>query len=115
RSWCLFGVWSLVFGVSSGSSGYAQPNSAAQANALMQLMTSQLPVDISSPVVAKAEFDPPVIAVGDQAVYRISLNALEPSVHCTQPISVPRGLLITPSARGQIIQQRGDMARPLTA
>ena len=95
----------------------AQPNPepAIPANQLMQLMRSQLPVDINSPVTVEAVLDPPVIGVGDKAVYRIRLNALEASIRWSQQIPVPPGLQITPSAQAQVLQPMGPMLRPLTA
>jgi hypothetical protein len=89
--------------------------SAAQANALMQLMLSQPPVDITSPVVATAVMDPPVIEVGETAVYRLTLNALEASVRWPQQIPLPPGLKLTPSARGQILRPDVSALRPHTA
>lgn len=94
----------------------AQPApSSAQANVLMQLMLSQPPVDITSPVTATAILDPPVIGVGETAVYRLTLNALESSVRWPQQISLPPGLKLTPSARGQILRLDVNALRPHTA
>ena len=50
-----------------GGSSPAQITSAPP-NVLMQLMQSQLPVDVSSPVVAKSEFNPPFATVGQKVV-----------------------------------------------
>jgi len=94
----------------------AQPApTSAQANALMQLMLSQPPVDINSPVTATATLDPPVVEAGETAVYRLTLNALESSVRWPQEIALPPGLKLTPSARGQILRQDINALRPLTA
>src|SRR2546425_46764 len=49
----------------------AQP----ETNALVQLMLTQPPTDISSPVMATATFDPPVVRPGERAVYRVTFNA----------------------------------------
>ena len=43
----------------------------------MSLMVSQPKIDISSPVKPTAAFDPPVVAPGQQAIYRVTFNALE--------------------------------------
>lgn len=92
----------------------AQPN-AAPGNVLMQLMQSQLPVDVASPVVVKTEFDPPFVAVGEKAVYRVTLNALEVSVQLPRQLPRPPGLKVALAARGQILPVAEGMMRPLTA
>lgn len=96
------------------SVSHAQPNSPPP-GVLMQLMQSQLPVDVNSPVVAKAEFDPPFVSVGRKAVYRVTLNALEASVRFVGHIPVPPGLKMTHGARGQIMPISEGMMRPQTA
>ncbi len=81
----------------------------------MQLMTSQPAIDINSPVKVTAVFDPPVVGVGEKAIYRILLNALEPSVHFPSEMVFPNGLEVTLSSRGQTLQQADKMIRPMTA
>jgi hypothetical protein len=102
-------IWLLAFELP------AQTNPPPQPNPLMQLMVSQPAVDINSPVTVKAVFDPPVVGVGEKAVYRISLNALEPSVRFPQEMGFPHGLESTLSSRGQILQQADKILRPVTA
>ena len=103
--WCGLGLTLAV---------HAQPTSQAQGNALMQLMLSQPPVDLNSPATARVVFDPPVIALGEKAVYRITINALETSVQWPQQISVPPGLKMTPAAHGQFLQPLGNLYRPIS-
>jgi hypothetical protein len=92
----------------------AQTNPAPP-NPLMRLMTSQPSVDINSPVAAKAEFDPRVVGVGEKAIYRITLNALERSVHFFQQIELPLGLEMTLTSRGEFVEPGGGGFRPGTA
>lgn len=81
----------------------------------MQLMLSQPPVDINSPVTANVVLDPPVIAAGEKAVYRLTLNALESAVRWPQQIPLPPGLRLIPTARGQILRPEINVLRPHTA
>lgn len=91
----------------------AQSN-LTQSTLQMQLMQSQLPVDVSSPVVVKTECDPAFLAVGEKSIYRVSINALEVSVRWPRETPVPDGLKISLAARGQVQEMAGAMMRPLT-
>lgn len=90
----------------------AQP--PPQTNPLIQLMQSQPPIDISSPVVATATFDPPVVRPGEKCIYRVSFNALETSVRWTQPLTAPPQLKLRPGAHGQVLRPAGTVLNPLT-
>jgi hypothetical protein len=81
----------------------------------MQLMLSQPPVDISSPVVATAVVDPPVVPAGELAIYRITVNALEASVRWPPAPPPVRGLTMRLSASGQTVPLVGNVQRPITA
>ena len=81
----------------------------------MQLMLTQPPADISSPVQAQAVFDPPVVGLGGKTIYRVTLNALESSLQLARQVPPPPGLKLTPTSRGQIMQPLGNVLRPLTA
>ena len=107
----------ILIGLLGGIAGvpaYAQPTPPVPANLVIQAMQSQPPVDVSGPVRVTAEFDPPVVAVGEKAIYRISVEALESAVVWPQ-ISVPAGLQFKPEAQGQVLQNTGRGVRPLTA
>ncbi len=80
------------------------------ASRLIQLMMSQPQADISSPVVATASFDPPVVWPGEKSIYRISLNAPEVSVQWLAELSAPP-LKLQRIASGEIVQQSGGMLR----
>jgi len=88
---------------------------AQRSDPTMQLLLSQPPVDTDSPVVVTAVIDPPVVAVGDLAVYRISLNALEASVRWPPELYSPPGLTMKPGGSGQILPLIGNVQRPITA
>lgn len=107
---------SFVLGLALGCTAIpaaAQPDPAT-GNALMQLMQSQAPVDVSSPVVVKTEFDPPIIAVGGKSIYRVTLNAMEVSIRWPQQVPGPEGLKMSLAARGQILPVSEGMTRPQT-
>ena len=91
------------------------PPSPEMVNPQLQLMLSQVPVDITSPVTATATFDPPVVRVGEPAVYRVTFDALEASLRWPENIPAPAGLQMIPGARGQTMQMLGNRYRPLTA
>ena len=105
-------VLSLALGSSAMTAG-GQPN-AATGDALMQLMQSQPPADVSSPVVVKTEFDPPIVTVGEKSIYRVTLNAMEVSVKWPQQLPLPEGLKMSLAARGQILPVSEGMTRPQT-
>lgn len=86
----------------------AQP----ETNALMQLMVSQPQIDITTPVTATAAFDPPVVKPGEPAIYRVTFNAIETSVHWASEIPAPRQIEVQPSAQAQIAPVVGGAYRP---
>ncbi|PWU20334.1 MAG: hypothetical protein C5B50_04260, partial [Verrucomicrobia bacterium] len=95
-------------------------------------MISQPKIDLESPVVATAWFDPPSVRPGEESTYRISMNALEESVE--MPAKMPAlqntgtnsalgtapagGAGGTPAlllgARGQMLQFTGSSLQPRT-
>lgn len=108
--------FALGLGLCAASlTSYAQTDPGAPANPQLQLMLSQPPVDITSPVTATTVFDPPVVRVGEKAVYRVTFNALEASLRWPPSLPAPRGLTLTPSAQGQTLQVIGNTLRPLTS
>jgi len=86
-----------------------------QANPFAQLMLSQPSIDITSPVVAHASFDPPAVRPGQKAILRITLNAISTAVQLPDPIPGPPELTFRLGAQGQILQPAGNALRPLTA
>lgn len=80
----------------------------------MQQMISQPPVDIESPVEAMVSIDPPVMRVGNTAMLRVTLNALDTSIRWPDELPLPAGLTAKLSARGQVLQPAGSMLRPFT-
>jgi hypothetical protein len=89
------------------SAGQYQTASAQTPDQLMQLMRSQPGVDISAPVTATAEFDPPQVRPGEKAVYRVTFNATAVSVNLPGKIPAPPELKIHLSGSGQTMQQVG--------
>jgi len=98
------------FGLARG-----QAPSPPQANQLMQLMLTQPSIDITSPVVVEAAFDPPAVRPGQKTIYRITLNAIASNVRMPPRIPAPPELEFKPGAQGQILQPFGTALRPLTA
>lgn len=88
----------------------AQPTNAP--DPLMVLMQSQPPMITEAPKQALAVFDPPVVRVGEEATYRITVDALLDSISWPEKLPGPGGLILRPSARGQIIQQLGGTLLP---
>lgn len=91
----------------------AQPANAP--DPLMVLMQSQPQMITTAPKQAVAVFDPPVVRVGEEAIYRITLDALQDSISLPEQMPVPRGLNLRPSARGQVFRQLGGNLLPHSA
>jgi hypothetical protein len=95
------------------SAAVARTSPAAQ-DPLITLMLSQPKIDITSPAGATAAFDPPAVRPGEQAVYRVTFNALEESVSWpAEPPAAP-GLEMRAGAHGQILQMTGPAMQPRT-
>lgn len=84
-------------------------------NPLMQLMMTQPPIDVDSPVVAAATFDPPAVRPGQKAIYRITLNAIATNVRVPGRLPAPPELEFKPGAQGQILRPVGNTIVPLTS
>jgi hypothetical protein len=93
----------------------AQLPPAPPANPLLQLMLTQPSIDVTSPVVAAASFDPPAVRPGQKAVYRITLNAIGSGIRLPDKIPGPPQLDFHLSAQGQLLQPSGNILRPFTA
>jgi hypothetical protein len=77
-------------------------------------MMSQPPIDVDSPVVPQAEFDPPLAPLGGRVTYRLTLNAMSDSIKLPEKLPAPPGLELTQSARGQIYTFGGPRYLPRT-
>lgn len=109
----LWRTGSLVL-LATGITSQAQLIRAPQSDPLSQLMVTQPSIEIASNVVAVASFDPPVIRVGDLAIYRVTFNALEESITWPEDVPAPMQLEVRLSARGQVFQHAGNQLKPLT-
>lgn len=87
---------------------------AAKPDPLLQLMTSQPPIDTESPVTAQAEFDPPVVVLGGHLIYRLTLNAMNEVIKLPDTLPAPAGLELSPGARSQTYQYGGPKIVPRT-
>jgi hypothetical protein len=94
---------------------HGQGVSAATQDPMMQLMLAQPKIDVDSPVVPQASFDPPVVKPGDAAIYRVTLNALETAVDWPDTIPIPAGVTWRAGARGQILTLGGALLVPRTS
>ena len=81
----------------------------------MTLMLAQPKIDISAPVRAAAAFDPPVVGPGQQAIYRVTFNALEQTIEWPDKLAAPAGLELRRGAHGEILRFGGPSYEPLTA
>src|SRR5262245_32242847 len=108
---------SALVGLLLTASLFAQPQPAPPptTDPLMNLMITQPKIDTSSPVKASAAFDPPVVQAGEQAIYRVTFNALEESVDWPAEVPAPAELRPQPGAHGQILQMAGPSLIPLTS
>jgi hypothetical protein len=79
---------------------------------LLNLMLSQPPIDTMGPVVATAEFDPPTVALGSWATYRIIVTALSDTVQLPENIPAPAGLSLQKGGQSQSLQNLGGRIQP---
>jgi hypothetical protein len=96
------------------SVGRAQNPPPPETNAMIQLMTSQAAVDISSPPVATVSFDPPVVRPGEVSIYRITVNAIEAAVQRPAHVPTPKEVTMRATTQGQILPPVQGMIRPFT-
>jgi hypothetical protein len=68
-----------------------------------------------SPATVRAEFDPPVIAAGGRAVYRVVVTALEESLEAPGKLNAPAGMEVHAGGHGQTYQQVLQMTPGSTA
>ena len=91
-------------------SPHVSPDQAAK------LQVPQPIVDVSSPVTASAEFDPPMARVGQTVYYRVALDgAGEAAVQWPGTISARRELKFGAASQGQLMEFLGISFRPLAS
>ncbi len=81
---------------------------------LMSMMLSQPKIDLVSPVEVVAVFDPPVVAPGQQTIYRVTLTGLEASTEWPKTIEAPFQLEMQPSAHSEVLRLVGNRFQPFT-
>ncbi len=81
----------------------------------MTLMMSQPSIDVDSPVIATASFDPPFLRPGESTTYRVSFNALEASIEWPAQLTTSPKFDLRPGAHGQILQMNGAAFQPRTS
>lgn len=106
----------LILILSLSLDAKAQPASPPPAqDPLMSLMLSQPKIDIESPVKPISTFDPPVVKPGEQAILRITFNALEESIEMPASLPVPAGVQVEPGGHGQMLSMAGATFQPRTS
>ncbi len=93
----------------------AQPPPQLPPGGLLQLQVAQPAVDVSSPVTATAQFDPPVVHAGATTFYRVSVNATESSIQWPDELPAPAALRFGAKRSGQITQTQANRFRPLAS
>ena len=84
----------------------AQPANAP--DPLVTLMRSQPPIITTAPTQVTAVFDPPVVRVGEEATYRVTMDALLVSIEWPEKFPVTNGLHLRRNAQGQtLVTRRG--------
>jgi hypothetical protein len=91
-----------------------RPASTNEPDPLAAFMVAQPPVDTTSPITPSAEFEPVVIALGQSAVYRVALNALQQTVEWPESVPLPAGCAVRPGASGELLQSLGNAIVPRT-
>jgi hypothetical protein len=103
----------LVLVLCAAQFPFAQAQTPANptADQLMQIMRLQPAVDVSAPVTATADFDPPLVRPGEKSIYRVIFSATEVSVRLPEPILAPASLTLRRSLSGQNMQPAGGAMR----
>ena len=104
-------VFALIFATFCAR---AQTSLQISPGGLIQLQTAQPAVDVTTPVTATAEFDPPVVRPGDKVFYRVTLDAADAAIDWPEKILAPSELKFGTSAHGQTTQNLGNRFRSLT-
>jgi hypothetical protein len=78
-------------------------------------MLATPPIDVDSPVIPAASFDPPVVHPGEWSTYRATFNALEESIDWPEQLVAPPGLDVRPGAHGQMLAFGGTHLQPHTS
>ncbi|HEV2207223.1 MAG TPA: hypothetical protein VG167_00485 [Verrucomicrobiae bacterium] len=111
-------AWLLVatlFLFGAGTPLFAAQTSTNQSHdPLMSLMLSSPSIDLDSPVVPTASFDPPIIRPGETATYRVMVNALEQSIELPNPLPAPAALKLQRGAQGEMLAFTGLKLQPRT-
>ncbi|HEV2454878.1 MAG TPA: hypothetical protein VGY98_11490 [Verrucomicrobiae bacterium] len=80
-----------------------------------RLQVPQPVVDVSSPVVATAAFDPPIVRIGQRVFYRVALEGAGESIQWPGTISTPPQLKLGPVEQGRLMEFLGNSFRPLAS
>lgn len=82
---------------------------------LTTLMLQQPEIDVKSPVIVEASFDPPSVRVGQSSTYRILITAMNESVRLPEVIPAPAGLSLIAGGRGQYYVPIAQKLQPRTS
>jgi len=88
------------------------PAVQAQQDPIIQMMMTQPAIDTNLPVIAEAEFDPPILAVGGRGVYRLVVTSPNDSVTLPDKLPTPPGVQLTPGGRSQNYLIAGGKMQP---
>jgi len=109
------GFFSLAFCAFLPFLAVAQTPPQLPPGGLVQLQVAQPTVDVSSPVTATAQFDPPTVRAGEKTFYRVSVDATESSVQWPDELPAPAALRFGEKRSGQITQTQAGRYRPLAS
>ncbi|HEV2320648.1 MAG TPA: hypothetical protein VGV18_12905, partial [Verrucomicrobiae bacterium] len=107
---------SLIVAVAVLPSLRAQVSPHINPDQAVKLQVPQPSPDISSPVTATADFDPPLAQIGQTVFYRVAFDgAGEAAIHWPGVIAGPRGLKFEPVSQGQLMEFSRNSFRPLAS
>jgi hypothetical protein len=81
---------------------------------LVTLMMQQPSIDTASPVLVSAEFDPPLLPLGERATYRLTVTAMSGAIQLPDPLPAPPGLELKPGGQGEAYTAQGTKLQPRT-
>jgi hypothetical protein len=106
-------VISIIVAAALASSLWAQVSPQVPPEQAAKLQVPQPAPDITSPVTATANFDPPMARPGQSVYYRVALDGAGESIPWPGAISAPAELKFGTVSQGQLMQFVGNKFRPL--
>ncbi|MCL5097276.1 MAG: BatD family protein [Candidatus Omnitrophica bacterium] len=91
------------------------PKTAQPAAQNLDPLTAMQQLGIGPEPLAEAEFDPPIVSLGERTTYRLVISSMSESIALPDKLPAPRGLEFTPAGSAQSFMAVGPRMQPVTA